>query len=395
VKASNTDAGDIFGGAVALSADGSTLAVGARLEASRSRGVGADQTDNTSFSVGAVYVFTRSGSSWSQQEYIKASDAWSGDQFGSALDLSASANALAVVGKGKAYIFARSGGVWTEQTSFSPAMGESGDRFGESMALSDDGATLAVGAPDESSSATGVGGSEANNAATSSGAAYIFTRSGSSWTQAAYLKASNTEANDRFGTFLALSGDGATVAVASPDEDSNATLIDGSQGNNAATSSGAVYVFRRSGASWSQQAYIKASNADAEDGFGGELRVLGSGTGVSLSVDGSTLAVGAIGEASPATGLDLPGDQGNDLAGGVFYGAAYIYTRSGAAWSWRAYVKATGVSHEDDAFGTAVALSGDGATLVCGADSEGSNATGIDGDQTDTSAVLAGAVYAY
>src|SRR6185369_603680 len=89
LKASNTGASDLFGSSVALSADGSTLAVGAYQEASAATGIGGNQTDNSAGSAGAVYVFTRSGTTWSQQAYLKASNTGAGDFFGSSVALSA------------------------------------------------------------------------------------------------------------------------------------------------------------------------------------------------------------------------------------------------------------------------------------------------------------------
>ena len=118
-----------------------------------------------------------------------------------------------------------------------------GGLFGHSVALSGDGNTLAVGTNLEDSNATGVNGNQADNSASDSGAVYVFTRSGSSWSQQAYVKASNTEANDNFGISVALSADGNTLAVGAYGEDSNATGINGNQADNSASSSGAVYVY--------------------------------------------------------------------------------------------------------------------------------------------------------
>jgi len=132
------------------------------------------------------------------------------------------------------------------------------------------------------------------------------------WTQQAYVKASNTDAGDRFGWSVALSGDGSTLAIGARWEDSNATGIDGDQADNSASFAGAVYVFVRDELDiWTQQAYVKASNTDADDEFGHS---------VALSGDGSTLAVGAYLEASNATGID--GDQADNTA---FAGAVYLY----------------------------------------------------------------------
>ncbi len=182
---------------------------------------------------------------------------------------------------------------------------ESNDEFGTSIALSADGKTLAVGSYIEDSSATGINGNQSDNAATDSGAVYVFTLSGGVWSQQAYVKASNAEANDLFGISVALSDDGNTLAAGSFFEDSSATGINGNQSDNSAGGSGAVYVFTRSGSTWSQEAYVKASNTEAGDGFGLRVR---------LSADGDTLAVGATAEDSSATGIN--GNQSDNSAGG-------------------------------------------------------------------------------
>jgi hypothetical protein len=189
---------------------------------------------------------------------------------------------------------------------------QEGDRFGTSIALSADGGTLAVGASLEAGSATGVGGDEADDGAANSGAVYVFTRSGGGWSQQAYVKASSTGAGDGFGRSVALSADGDTLAVGARAEDSGATGIDGDETDNGAANSGAVYVFTRSAGAWSQQAYVKASNAEEVDEFGSAL---------ALSADGNTLAVGAPRESSSATGIG--GEQADDSASSS--GAVYLY----------------------------------------------------------------------
>jgi hypothetical protein len=332
-KASNTGAGDFFGFSLAVSGDGNTLAVGAIGEASNATGIDGNQADNSTTDAGAVYVFTRAGGSWSQQAYVKASNTGTNDQFGA------------------------------------------------SLALSGDGDTLAVGAIGEASNATGIDGNQADNSANSAGAVYVFTRAGGSWSQQAYVKASNTEAGDQFCLRLALSGDGNTLAVGAIGEDSNATGIGGNQADNSLSIAGAVYVFTRAGAAWSQQAYVKASNTETGDLFGASL---------ALSGDGNTLAVGAVGEDSNATGIG--GNQADNSTTDA--GAVYVLTRSGAAWSQQAYVKASNTDG-GDSFGTMLALSGDGNTLAVTTSSEDSNATGIDGNQADNTSTDAGAAYVF
>ena len=199
----------------------------------------------------------------------------------------------------------------------------------------------------------------------------MFTRSGAAWTQQAYIKASNTGSGDVFGWSLALSGD--TLAVGAPGEAS----INGNPNDDSAPFTGAVYVFTRNGAVWSQQAYIKASNAGEADQFGW-----------SLALSGDILAVGAPREDSGATGVG--GDQGDD--GLPDSGAVYLFIRSGTVWSQQDYIKAA-VTDSGDFFGYSVALSGD--TLAAGAPGEDSNATGVDGDALDNSLSGSGAAYVF
>ena len=174
---------------------------------------------------------------------------------------------------------------------------------------------------------------------------------------------------------MALSGD--SLAAGAHGEASNATGIDGNQSDDSAASSGAVYVFGRVGSSWSLDAYLKASNTGTGDRFG-----------QSVALAGSTLAVGANGEASSATGVD--GDQADDSAANS--GAAYLFGRQGSSWSQQGYLKASN-TQAGDYFGWSVALSG--RTIAVGAYLESSNATGIGGDQADDSAAGSGAVYLF
>lgn len=255
-----------------------------------------------------------------------------------------------------ARVFTRSGGAWAEQALLAGSNAEAGDGFGSSVAISGD--TVVIGATGEDSAATGVNGDETSNAASNSGAVYVFTRSGTVWTQQAYLKASNTGVDDAFGSKVAISGD--TIVVGTTAEDSNATGVDGDGGNNAASAAGAAYVFSRSGTTWTQQAYLKASNAEAGDGFG-----------VSVAVSGDTVVVGANWEDSSASGVD--GNQGN---GSLESGAAYVFVRNGMTWTQQAYLKAVN-TRDGDWFGSAVAVSGD--TVVVGAQREDSSTKGVNG----------------
>lgn len=281
------------------------------------------------------------------------------------------------------------------------------DNFGNALAVSRDGSTIVAGAPREDSGATGVNGDEATNAVTDSGAAYVLTRTPGSWTQQAYLKPHVAQANQFFGTSVAVSADGNTLAVgevdcddgatdagcvelftrsgtawtfletvtaASPDggdefgysvalsddgntlvtsapnESSAVRTINGNAADNSAGNAGAAYIFVRSGNAYTQQAYLKAPNGDAGDLLG---------TAVACSADGNTVAVSAPAEAS----ADVMNPNDNSR---VQAGAVYVYTRAGTTWTFRDYVKAPMITF-GDFFGLTVGLSADGTRLVVGA----------------------------
>jgi hypothetical protein len=387
LKASNTGAGDQFGYSVAISGD--TVVVGAWNEDSNATGVNGTQSDNSASAAGAAYVFVRSSGTWTQQAYLKASNTGAGDNFGYSVAISGdtvvvgaqneASNATGVNGTqsdnsasaaGAAYVFVRSSGLWTQQAYLKASNTGAGDNFGYSVAISGD--TVVAGAYFEGSNATGVTGSQSDNSATRAGAAYVFVRSSGTWSQQAYLKASNTEANDFFGRSVSISGD--TVVVGANRESSNATGVNGTESNNSAASSGAAYVSVRSSGTWSQQAYLKASNAEAYDQLGW-----------SVAISGDTVVVGALGEAGDATG-----GQSNNSAS--YAGAAYVFVRSSGTWTQQAYLKASN-AEANDYFSYSVAISGD--TVVAGAYQEASNATGVNGTQSDNSTFVAGAAYVF
>ncbi|MGH6693164.1 MAG: hypothetical protein ACREF4_21055, partial [Gammaproteobacteria bacterium] len=352
IKASNTGRagqggvpgdGDQFGYSLALSGDGNTLAVGAPSEDSSASGINGNQKDESALTAGAVYLYARSGTAWTQQAYFK-SDAppmgTAGDQFGYSVALNADGNTLAIGvydeggsgrsvnapidtmrnGSGAAYVLVRKGTTWTREGYLKTWNSEGGDSWGVSVALSDDGNTLAMGSIDEDCLCTGVVdapsdvGAADQKANQSAGAVAIFARTGTTWAQQAYIKASNTGQNDWFGVRLALSGDGNTLAAGAQNEDSAAQGINGNQKDESGEEAGAVYLFARTGAMWTQQAYIKGSNTQAYDEFGGS---------VALSRDGRTLAVGARGEDSAATGVN--GNQADNSVDES--GAVYVFAR--------------------------------------------------------------------
>ena len=346
IKASNTGEagvgdelgdGDQFGFGLALSADGNTLAVGAISEDSAGTGDGADQSDNSAASAGAVYVYSRSGDTWEQQAYIKTSNAGGGDLFGYSVALSADGNVLAaaaydedgslagtnefqddeVVGTGALYIFSRDGSNWTQQAYLKPSNSERNDAFGVAVAISADGNMVAGTALDEDGMTTGVNSAPVPDMESnlSTGAVYLYVRDGDGWSEQAYIKASNTGPDDTFGARLALSGDGNTLAVGAQLEDSAGQGVDAIQDDDSAQEAGAVYLFTREGSSWTQSAYVKGSNTEAFDEFGSSL---------ALNGDGTLMAVGARGEDSGATGIDADRDDNSAFESG----AVYVFERA-------------------------------------------------------------------
>src|ERR1051325_5150770 len=396
----------LTGRTLVMSRDGNTLVVAAPDESSAATGVNGNQKDDTAGGAGAVYVFTRSGGKWAQQAYLKASNTDAYDSFGFALAISANGNTLAVgapseqskargvngdqadnssANAGAGYIFTRSGSTWSQQAYLKGAQTDAGDLFGFAVDLSGDGAMLAISAYDEDGGVAGVNGNEADNSKGGSGCAYIFLRDGTGWKQATYLKESNLDhPQDAFGSALALSGDGRTLAVDAPDEDGLVGGINGKQYSgkeNQDTSNGAIYVFVNSNGTWAQQAYIKSSNPHENDLFGIRLAISTNG---SVLVATSMLQDGG-GRGVNANQQDFSADES---------GAAYVFTRNGTTWTQRAYLKAPN-SDAYDNFGSGIALSGDGNTLAVAASGEDGGSSGVGGNMADNSIRASGAVYIY
>ena len=387
-KAGNAGATDQFGYAIALSGNGAVLVVGAPAEDGNGTGVNSSD-NNLATNSRAVYIFAKGENGWVQQAYIKAGNTSAGDRFGFSVDLNHDGDLLAIgayredsgaTDSGAVYLFARSGGGWTQQAYIKAGNSGSGDNFGYTVALSGDGGTLAVGAPGEDSTASGIDGDGNDDSAPDSGAVYLFRNSNGVWTQQAYIKAGNSGAGDRFGSAIDLSRDGSTLAAGAPEEDGNATVINGDGNNNSRSNSGAIYLFIRDHNGWSQQAYIKAGNAGAGDRLGHAVALNGSG---------DTLAAGAWGENSAARRVDGNGSD-NSAADA---GAVYLFFRS-AEWQPQAYLKAENID-AGDRFGWSVSLSDAGDTLAVGARLEDGSTTGVDGDATDNSASGAGAAYLF
>jgi hypothetical protein len=317
--ASDAESSDSFGRSVSISSNG-TIAI-----------VGAPNEDTGFTNAGAAYIYTRSGTSWTQQAKIQALDKAAYDAFGFSVSIDSdgdtaivgaySEDASGITDTGSAYIFIRSGSTWTQQGKITASDKADSDYFGRSVSISGDGNTVVVGAHLEDP----IGSSFANQDA---GSAYIFTRSGTSWSQQAKITASDAQGSDNFGQSVDISNDGDTVIVGAFNEDT---------GSNDA---GSAYIYTRSGSTWTQQAKIQASNAGSGDRFA---------ESVSIDSDGDTAIVGAAYE-----------DTGGSSAG-----SAYIFTRSGTSWSQQAQIQPTNVS-ASDLFGRSVSISGDGNTVIGG-----------------------------
>jgi FG-GAP repeat len=308
LTASDGAANDNFGISVALSGDTAVI--------------GAIFNDAASSDTGAAYVFVRSGTSWIQQAKLTASDGASDDQLGMSVAI---AGDTAVVGtvndddlgdrSGAAYVFVRAGASWTQQAKLTATDGAAADQFGISVAVSGD--TAVVGAYGD------------DDLGASSGSAYVFVRTGTSWSQQAKLNAADGAAIDEVGISVAVEGDTALVGAVFHED------------------RGAAYVFVRTGTSWSQQAELTASDAAQSDNFGN-----------AVALSGNTAVIGA------------PNDS--DLGAGS--GSVYVFERTGTSWSQQAKLTAAdGAS--TDFFGISVALSGTTAVVgAIGVDERGSSA---------------------
>jgi hypothetical protein len=314
LTAADGTSSDNFGYAVALSGDGLTALVGAFRD---------DTTAGTD--AGSAYVFVRSGNSWSQQAKLTAADGVATDNFGISVSLNHDGN-TALVGAwyndtaagnaGCAYVFVRSGSSWSQMPKLTAADGAASDYFGRAVSLSRDGATALVGASEDDSGR---------------GSAYVFVCDGSSWSQQAKLTAADRSGNDYFGKSVALSGDGSTALVGAYQDDIASVA-----------NAGSAYVFGRSGVSWSQQQQLTAADGAADDYFG---------SSVALSRAGDVALVTAFGD---------------DTAGGTDAGSAYVFVRSGGSWSQQGKLTAADGA-ASDYFGNSVFLSSDGSTALVGA----------------------------
>jgi hypothetical protein len=429
LTATDGAAGDFFGWHVAISGD--TAIVGAYLD-----DVGANTNQ------GSAYIFTRSGTTWIQQAQLTATGGAAGDAFGRHVAISGDTAIVgadvdtvgANAGQGSAYIFTRSGTTWTQQAQLTATDGAGGDNFGYSVALSGD--TAIVGAYRDDVGAN-----------TDQGSAYVFTRSGSTWTQQAQLTATDGATSDFFGASVAISGDTAIVGASSDDVGANTnegsawvfarvgnrwigpdmmlstsfastddrfgravaisgdTAVIGVPEDNVGANidQGSVYVFVRSGLIWTQQAQLFATGGAAGDYFGISVAIQGDTIVVGASLDdvganadqgsayvfvrsGTSWAQqaqlnGAAGAASDRFGISVAidastvvvGANDDDVGANANQGSAFVFTRSGVAWTQQAQLTSTGGAASDN-FGIDVAIEGDLAVIGADGDDVGANA---------------------
>jgi hypothetical protein len=276
--------------------------------------------------IGQAYVFVRDGVTWSQQAKLLPGDGAGGDQFGQAVAVSGD---TAVIGSkrdddngsdsGSAYVFVRDGVTWSQQAKLKPDDGAAGDHFGHwQVGVSGDTAVIGSNRDDDNGS--------------NSGSAYVFVRSGVTWSQQAKLLPDDGAVDDYFGMAVTLSGDTAVICALNNDDN----------GSN----SGSAYVFVRDGVTWSQQAKLLPDDGAGDDYFG-----------FSVAVSGDTAVIGA---------------YADDDNGGAS-GSAYVFIRSGVTWSQQAKLLADDGA-ASDSFGRFVAVSGDTAVIgALGDDDNGSD----------------------
>ncbi len=263
---------------------------------------------------GAALIYRRNGSTWSLQQKIVGNDSVADDNFGWSVAISGEtivvgAFDLNEADQGSAYVFVRGGSIWNQQQKLTASGGSITDQFGISVSI--DGDTVVVGSPGDQASR---------------GAAYVYARSGTSWTQQQKLIASDAAAGDDLGWSAAINGE--TVLVGAPSDDG---------------SRGGAYVFIRNGAIWTQQSKVTASDGAASDRFG-----------YSVAVNGSYMLSGA-----PLTNNS-----------GKLTGSAYVFLRTGDNWQQQQeLLPADGEAN--DKFGGAVALNDSTAVIGANADDIG------------------------
>lgn len=306
-----------FGNFMDMSADGLHAVIGAH-----------NSTRDGIVSAGAALYYTRSGSTWTYQGTILPSDSpTAGDYFGVRISLSNDGASLMVgshledtpvTDAGSVYFYTRSGTTWTQQQKISSSDAQVDDRFSFGCELSGDGNTAVIGAYLEDTNAT------------DAGSAYVFTRSGNTFTQQQIIRHPDPGLGDRFGRDIALSDDGQYMLVSAIERDANGT------------DTGGMYYYTRSGSTYTQQGSMLAPTSPVvNENFGGDMQ---------LNSDGTVAFVGAQGYSS----------------GGTLKGSVYIFERTNNTWAQTKKIVPTG-SVINNRFGNNISVSSDGKTVMAGA----------------------------
>ena len=382
LRPSSNAAYDYFGSDIEVNSD-ATYAI-----------IGADRdTQSGPYNYGAAYVYTRSGSTWTEQAKLVASDTQLGDYFGYSVSISED-GMYAIAGAyqedggagdptsnaGAAYVYVRSGSSWSQQAKLIPSNVGVNYSFGLSVSINGDGTYAFVGA----SNAASVSGG---------GVVYVFTRSGSTWTEQIKLEASDAQSNDSFGWDVEVNSDATYAIIASRSAGTGmvgaayiftrsgstwteqtrlnpsipygygagqtssvsmnsdcSTVVLGSNYHASSISiyAGLAYIFIRSGSTWTEQAVLEAPDGGSDDGFGWK---------VSMSSNGNYVAISAYGE---------DGGVGNPTSNS---GAAYVFERDGSTWSQQTKLTASD-TQAGDRFGSGIGISGDASYIIVGANFE-------------------------
>ncbi len=363
LRASDAASNDGLGYSVAI--DGDTVVAGATLHDHSGRS-----------NAGSAYVFVRVGSTWAPQAILHASDAATEDRFGQSVAISGDTIAVGAadddhggfLGAGSVYVFVRSGSTWTEQAILRASMPSTGAALGFSVAI--DGDTIVAGALRES-----------HPSITRAGSAYVFVRSGTTWSEQAILRASDAAADDYLGSDVAIDGDTAIVGAweddhsgfstngsayvfvrsgmtwseqailrasdtyhwayfgGSVDLDADTAIVGAfGQWHSGLPEAGSAYVFTRTGTAWSEQGILRASDAASGDDLG-----------ASVAIEGDVAIAGA---------------NGVSVGGVAGAGSVYAFERAGSTWAEASAVRPP-APEAAAAFGFDVSLSGE--TAIAGA----------------------------
>ncbi len=313
---SDKSASDLFSKSVCISSDGTRVIIGAQA---------ADP--DTITNSGAVYIFLRTGTSWTQEARLIADDKSAQDNFGASVSINengsrvmvgAPANdPLGVGNAGAAYVFTRINTTWSQEAKLTATDKATGDSFGESVCLTSDASRAVIGAHRATA-----------DTITQSGAAYVFLRSGTSWAQEVKISASDKASGDGFGNAVAISNDGTRIAVGAEEADVNSFV-----------NAGAAYIFFRTGTTWTQEAKLTATVS---------ITFHGIGASVSMTGDGTRVVLGAVYSGS-----------------GTAVSASYVFLRNGTSWSQESKLQSNDIA-AGDRFGYSVSISNNGTSIVIG-----------------------------